>query len=80
MRPDRRVQPADEGRSQQGAGAAAEEADWPEGLDDGRPGLPRRSGEQMDATQAHKQDAGSLGEDQRCVSIVPPSSLNNDAL
>lgn len=49
--PDRRVESVDEGRRQQGGGAAAEEADRPEGLDDRCAGLPCRSGEEMDATK-----------------------------
>lgn len=55
VRPDRRVQPADPRSRQQGAGAAAEEADQPEGLDDGRAGLPRRRGEHTDLP-THKAD------------------------
>lgn len=45
--PDRRVQPADEERRQQRAGATAEEAGRPEGLDDGGAGLPCGSGERL---------------------------------
>lgn len=51
VRPDRCVESVDKGRRQQGAGAAAEETDLPQGLDDGCAGLPCRSGEEMDATK-----------------------------